>query len=180
MNFQVLLPILLFAAMGACVIAVTWRVVVAAGEARRTAQATRIASDVAHRADVCLTRLATDLDDLRHRRRPLAESATGAVDAIVAETNGLLDEAREAERRSRSKAVARLVAELERAVRALQLVEYGRGIVDAGRDTRGEGDQAMKRGYLEVVHARDAIRERGDELRRESAPASVLGAVDHR
>lgn len=180
MNLQVLLPIGLFLAMGVIVVAATWRIVVAGGEARRMSQAVGVASDVAHRADTCLTRLAADLDDLRHRRRPLSESATGSLGSIIAETNGLLDEAREAERRSRSKAAGRLVADLERGVRALKLIEYGRGIVEGGRDQRGEGDQAMKRGYLEVLHVRDAIRERDAELRLESSPASVVRALDHR
>ena len=52
-----------------------------------------------------------------------------------------------------------IVAELERAQRALQMIEHGRAIQasarSGGRDV--EAQTAIKRGYLNVLHAREAI-----------------------
>ena len=52
-----------------------------------------------------------------------------------------------------------IVAELERAKRALQMVEHGRSIqVSARAGSRElEAQTAIKRGYLNVLHAREAI-----------------------
>jgi hypothetical protein len=52
-----------------------------------------------------------------------------------------------------------LMNELERSVRALQMVEHGCTILSAARsDVRApEGQTSIKRGYLNLLHARDAI-----------------------
>jgi hypothetical protein len=52
-----------------------------------------------------------------------------------------------------------IVAELERASRALDMVEHGRSIMASAR-VRGreiEAQTAVKRGYLNLLHAREAI-----------------------
>ena len=52
-----------------------------------------------------------------------------------------------------------IVAELERAARALEMIEHGRGIQAAARSggREIEAQTAIKRGYLNVLHAREAI-----------------------
>jgi hypothetical protein len=52
-----------------------------------------------------------------------------------------------------------LVAELERAGRALQMIEHGRSIQASARSggREIEAQTAIKRGYLNVLHAREAI-----------------------
>lgn len=52
-----------------------------------------------------------------------------------------------------------LMGELERAVRALEMVEHGCTILSAARsEVRApEGATSIKRGYLNLLHARDAI-----------------------
>jgi hypothetical protein len=52
-----------------------------------------------------------------------------------------------------------LVGELERASRAIEMVEHGCSILSAARsDLRApEGQTSIKRGYLNILHARDAI-----------------------
>jgi len=54
-----------------------------------------------------------------------------------------------------------IVHELERAGRALELVEHGCALYDTGRRLeRGtEADTAVKRGYLNLIHARESIAE---------------------
>ncbi|HXG40826.1 MAG TPA: hypothetical protein VNJ28_07780, partial [Candidatus Limnocylindrales bacterium] len=64
--------------------------------------------------------------------------------------------------------VAAIVAELERAGRALEMVEHGRSILASAR--RGgrelEAQTSIKRGYLNLLHAREAIRRHAAEARR--------------
>ena len=52
-----------------------------------------------------------------------------------------------------------IVAELERAGRALQMIEHGRAIQASARSggREIEAQTAIKRGYLNVLHAREAI-----------------------
>jgi hypothetical protein len=51
------------------------------------------------------------------------------------------------------------VAELERAGRALEMVEHGRSIQASARSggREVEAQTSIKRGYLNVLHAREAI-----------------------
>jgi hypothetical protein len=58
-----------------------------------------------------------------------------------------------------------IVGELERARRALEMVEHGRAIQVSGRaGARAlEAQTAIKRGYLNVLHAREAIIRHGAE-----------------
>ena len=66
-----------------------------------------------------------------------------------------------------------MVAELERAKRALQMIEHGISIqVSARAGARElESQTAIKRGYLNVLHAREAVARHG-------AQAAALVAVD--
>jgi hypothetical protein len=62
-----------------------------------------------------------------------------------------------------------LVDALERAVRALELVRHGlapTGSRDTGPSHQLEAQTAVKRGYLELLHARDALAERAEGVRR--------------
>ena len=63
-----------------------------------------------------------------------------------------------------SSAVA-LVADLERAQRAIEFVSHGAQLLaDVTGVDRGEGETSVKRGYLNLVHAREAIRERRETI----------------
>ncbi|HUQ79439.1 MAG TPA: hypothetical protein VM427_11295 [Patescibacteria group bacterium] len=52
-----------------------------------------------------------------------------------------------------------IVTELERSARALQMIEHGRAIQTSARNggREVEAQTAIKRGYLNVLHAREAI-----------------------
>ena len=52
-----------------------------------------------------------------------------------------------------------IIAELERTARALEMIEHGRGIQASARSggREIEAQTAIKRGYLNVLHAREAI-----------------------
>ena len=62
----------------------------------------------------------------------------------------------------------RLAEEMGRAARALEMVAHGCATLSAGsggRAREAEGQTAIKRGYLNVLHARDAVVEIGTNLR---------------
>ena len=62
----------------------------------------------------------------------------------------------------------RLAEEMGRAARALEMVAHGCATLSAGsggRAREAEGQTAIKRGYLNVLHARDAVLEIGTNLR---------------
>ncbi|HEY5487224.1 MAG TPA: hypothetical protein VIK06_06210, partial [Candidatus Limnocylindrales bacterium] len=60
---------------------------------------------------------------------------------------------------------AGLVAELDRTERAIELIEHGAEMLsESSFERHGEGETAIKRGYLNLLHAREAIRACGDEI----------------
>lgn len=60
----------------------------------------------------------------------------------------------------------RIVAELERAARAVEVVRHGCSLlgVTAGRPRELEGETSVKRGYLNLLHAREALVTLGVDL----------------
>jgi hypothetical protein len=60
---------------------------------------------------------------------------------------------------------AALAADMERAQRAIDLVAHGGELLaDVSGVDWGEGETSVKRGYLNLVHAREAIRERRETI----------------
>ncbi len=163
MPANVLLPLTWFVAMGCVVLFALWRIVVVGGEARRVAHGYRIASDVAHRADGWIADAAGMIDAMR-RRQVEPEEMASPLAAASAALGALASEVRAGLPRQPSPSMTALVEELDRAQRALELVDYGRGLL-ASADRLGEGETSIKRGYLNLLHARDAIRLRGVEIR---------------
>jgi len=115
--------------------------------------------DLAARVDASLGGAAGQIDAVR--RRTMGPETIG--DTIMAATDAVERYADEA-RSLRGPKTARhiredLVAELERAGRALGMVEHGASILVAAR--RGsrelEAQTSIKRGYLNLLHAREAI-----------------------
>jgi hypothetical protein len=154
-----LLPIAAFIALAAGLVVVfrgTGRIVARTRELDHFKTAVQ---DLAARVDASLGGAARQIDAVR--RRTLGPETIG--DTIVAATDAVeryADEARSlhgpvAARRIRED----LVAELERAERALGMVEHGATIMAAAR--RGsrelEAQTSIKRGYLNLLHAREAI-----------------------
>ncbi len=80
-------------------------------------------------------------------------SASEAVERYTAEARALQPPPRTGEIRDQ------IVAELERAARALQLTEHGCSILASARagSRELEAQTAVKRGYLNLLHAREAI-----------------------
>jgi multidrug efflux pump subunit AcrB len=170
MSVGVLLPLVAFFVMGVVVVAALWRVMVVGGELRRQEQRARAAVDIACRAEASLAELCAVVDELR-RRRSTPESAAPS---LRASADALREYAQEADATARKEpgpeVGTSLVAEIERARRAVDLVEHGRQMMLEGSvDDLGEGETEVKRGYLNLLHAKDAIRVRGQQIARETS-----------
>jgi len=77
-------------------------------------------------------------------------------------------------------AAARIVEELDRAGRAVETVRHGCVLlgVEAGRPRELEGETSIKRGYLNLLHAREALTSLAEGLRQGRAEAG--GWYSHR
>lgn len=180
MSTGVLLPLLIFAALGLPIFALLWRVFVVGGELRRDAQYGRAAKDLAHRADWSLGELSEVVDDLR-RRRVGPEASAASLQASAEALQRYAVEALAIDKHTPHAEGTSLFAEIERAQRAVELIEFGRGLMLDPHADDTEGETSVKRGYLNLLHARDAIRLRGDEIAVAAAkppgppPTNVLG-----
>jgi hypothetical protein len=74
-----------------------------------------------------------------------------------------------------------IVNELERAARALEMIEHGRSIQASARSggREVEAQTAIKRGYLNVLHAREAIAHQARDAA-ELTPAETARAAQRR
>jgi hypothetical protein len=158
-QFIFLLPILAFIALAAGVIVVfrgTGQIAARTRELQRFRDAVK---DLASRTDTLLGAAAGQIDAVRHQ-----QAEPESISVMVAETAEALEhfgeEARSWSPPRHAKTVRDdIVAELERAVRAIGMVRHGTDILASPR--RGAPDQeaqmSIKRGYLNLVHAREAI-----------------------
>jgi hypothetical protein len=134
--------------------------------AGRFIAATRDVERFRRQADDLTTRIETSLGQICARVDAVRRGQVGAdalADDIAASLDAVgryADEAR-ALRPPRDGAPIRdeIVAELERAGRALQMIEHGRSIQASARSggREVEAQTSIKRGYLNVLHAREAI-----------------------
>jgi len=173
MEIAVLLPVIAFMALMAGLVVVfrrTERIVARTREVEAFRLAVR---DLAARIDVSLDGATGRIDAVRHHVLPpaaLAETLTAATEAV----ERYLEEARALMPPSQATAIrSAIVVDLERAGRALAMVEHGATIlVTVRRGNRElEGQTSIKRGYLNLLHAREATA-------RHAALAEDLDATD--
>ncbi len=154
-----LLPILAFVALAAGLAVVfrrTGSIVARTREAENFRSSVR---DLAARIDASLGGAAHRIDQVRHHElTPDAISetllvASDAVDRYLAEARALRVPSSSVDIRDD------LVAQLERAGRALATVEHGATIMSTirGGARELEAQTSIKRGYLNLLHAREAI-----------------------
>lgn len=166
---RVVLPLVIFFGMGALTVWMLWRVVVAGGRARRNTASGFAAAGIADRAETSLAELLVIVDEVR--RRKIEPQDAGA--NLSASSEALSRYAQEAAALSRSgpwaTTAAALIADMDRAQRAIDLVAHGGELLaDVTGVGWGEGETSIKRGYLNLIHAREAIREHREQI--------VLGA----
>lgn len=155
----ILLPIMAFIALAAGL------VVVFRGSGRIAARTRELQTfkdtvkELTFRTDTLLGAAADQIDRVRHMQAgpdAIRETVTEATETL--ERYG--DEAKAWSGPRRAQAIRDdLVGELERAIRALGMVEHGANMASSGR--RGsrdlEAQTSIKRGYLNLIHAREAI-----------------------
>ena len=164
MTAAVLLPLAVFFALGVPIVVLLWRILVAGGELRRNAQYGRAALDLARRADASLAELAVAVDDLR-RRKAGPESSAASLGACAEALRRYAGEADVVDKHVPDPNGASMRIEIERAQQAVELIEHGRQLMlESAVESIAEGERSVKRGYLNLMHARDAIRSRGAEI----------------
>jgi len=127
---------------------------------------------LAERIDASLGVAVTRVDAVRRHRVGAGEIAADLATAASA-LEGYADEARQLPHPPRRiDPRARLAAELERAGRAIGTVEHGCGILVAGggRTSELEAQTAIKRGYLNLIHAREAVSRLASEVAADVSP----------
>ena len=165
MSSSVLLPLIVFCALALPILFLLWRVFVVGGELRREAAYGRAVLDIARRVDVSLTELGELIDELRRRKA----NPEASVDSLRAAAEALRRYAREAEQVDRhtlqTVGSPTFASEIERAQRAVDLIEHGRTLMLEPREEgQAEGETAVKRGYLNLLHAREAVKSRAREI----------------
>jgi hypothetical protein len=169
MDWIILLPIFAFVALAAGLVVVfrgTGRIVARTREVESFRSAIR---DLTGRVDASLTGAAGRIDLVRHHAlepTALGDTLSAASDAV----GQYLEEAKALHAPKNGTSIREdLVLALERAGRALSTVEHGANILASVRGgTRElEAQTSIKRGYLNLIHAREAISRqavRADEL----------------
>jgi hypothetical protein len=155
----ILLPILAFIALAAGLVVVFRSTARIAARTREIQRFKAAVKDLTSRADTLLAATASQIDAVRHHQAGPEAISQAVADAT--ETLGRFgDEARAWSAPRRAQAIRDdLVGELERAVRALGMVEHGADMIASSRrGTREiEAQTSIKRGYLNLIHAREAI-----------------------
>jgi hypothetical protein len=156
----VLVPLIAFALL-AVLFAVILRRAGRLLKAMREADSFRSSvADLAARIDISLSGVVERIDAVRRHQLP-----SDAIDEnLAAATEAVRRYAEEAQALRAPAALSGqrdgLIAELERAGRALETVVHGAGLLTSrpGAVRELEAQTAIKRGYLNLIHAREAIR----------------------
>jgi hypothetical protein len=162
----IVVPLVAFLIMVVVFVLVARRTGRVVAETREAEAFRRSVEDLALRVDVSLGGIVERIDAVRRHQVPptvIGDDLTVALDALerhATEASNLDGPPSAAGLRTA------LRAELERAQRALLMVEHGCGMLATsrgiGRDT--EGETAVKRGYLNLLHAREAIADYAAEI----------------
>jgi len=154
--FLPVLAFLLLAALFALVLRRAGRFLAATRDVERFR---RQVGDLASRAETSLGQICSRVDAVRRGQLAadqIADDVTASIDAV----GKYADEARGFRPPADGRTIRdEIVAELERAGRALEMIEHGRAIQASARSggREIEAQTAIKRGYLNVLHAREAI-----------------------
>ena len=172
----VLLPVMAFIALAAGLLVVFRGTSRIAARTREIHQFRGGVKDLTARVDAQLESAAARIDAVRHNQAGPEIINQTVVDATEAmERYGEEARALKAPRRAQS-IRDELVADIDRASRALGMVEHGANMLASSR--RGsrelEAQTSIKRGYLNLIHAREAIARqalRADDLRIDDGPS---------
>lgn len=159
MDWAIVLPIaafLILAALFGLFLRRAGRLVAATRDVERFRRQT---ADLAARIELSLAEICTRVDAVR-RGQLSSTAVTGDIAASLEAIERYADEGRALRPPRHGDGLRNeIVGELERAKRALEMVEHGVSIQASARagSRELEAQTAIKRGYLNVLHAREAI-----------------------
>jgi hypothetical protein len=154
-----LLALVSFVALALAIVVATRRLGRFAARSRQVDGFRAAIADLARRIGASLDGVAERVDLVRHQSIEATEISDNVVAAIEAVAR-YADELRGLEPPGAGIAIRDAIAtELERAGRALDLVRHGCDILETSRrGTRElEAQTSIKRGYLNLIHAREAV-----------------------
>ncbi len=167
MDPALLIPLVGFVVLVALFATVLQRAGRVVAETREAEEFRRGVGDLAARIDVSLGGALERIDQVRRGKLEadsIAETVAAARDAV----RRYAEEAQALRAPEIATAQhAGLTAELERAGRALEMVEHGcaiLGSVRGGHQREVEAQTSIKRGYLNLLHAREAIVEHAAQI----------------
>ena len=154
-----LIVLAVLALLLAAMVTLAWRVVRWSVRTRSVVGFRSAVADLSTRSEAALARASEVIDAVRRGAAPAVDIAADLGQALTA-TEQLAGEARALRSSSGGEAIrSALIDELERAGRALEMVQHGCGllITARGREHDPEALTAIKRGYLNLVHVREGI-----------------------
>ena len=165
-RWELVLPLVLAALVVLLVVAFVWRASRALARTREVEAFQRHAADLSERLDTTLRELADRVDAVRRHTitppeiEPMVAEATESLDRYLAEADAIAAPAELVPTRDLIR------ADIERAQRAVEMIRHGCELADdrAGRRGELEAQTAIKRGYLNLLHAREESREHLDDL----------------
>jgi hypothetical protein len=166
MPFSIVIPILIFIVLAFVFAVILRRIGVLIAESRETTAFRRSVRDLAGRIDFTLGVIIAKIDALRRQQL----DADALVEPLDTTLETLLAYAEEARHLAGPPIIAAsraaFLSEIERADRALQMVEHGCAILVGANQAQRftEAQTAIKRGYLNVLHAREAIARHVEEI----------------
>ena len=158
-----ILALVAFAALVLAVIVFFRRAGQLLAESREREAFRRSVGDLVERIGTSLEGVTGRIDDVRRQTLP-AEAITPNLEAATDAVRRYAEEARALPARGTTAEVRdAIIADLERAERALQTVDHGCSILASARvgGRELEAQTAVKRGYLNILHAREAILRHG-------------------
>jgi hypothetical protein len=147
----------------------------------RVAETFRVdVEDLARRVEVSLAAVSDRIDVVRRGAAPAESIGPNLIAALDAVERYSSEAQKLHAPREAGRAHSGMLAEIDRAGRALSMVEHG--VVVKSRGRRGEAgpeaETAIKRGYLNLLHAREAIARHAleaIELAEEASPVRKFG-----
>jgi hypothetical protein len=158
-EWTIVLPIALFLVLGALFLLFLRRAGRLVAVTRDVERFRRQVADLAARIETSLAELCARVDAVRRGQLAapaVVDDLTASIDAV----GKYADEARDLKPPAEAIRIRdEIVAELDRAKRALEMIDHGISIqVSARAGARElESQTAIKRGYLNVLHAREAV-----------------------
>ncbi len=165
MSASGVLNFVVFFGLGVALIVVVVRVLAISAAISGRARRGKRALEVGRSSDEALARVLSIADGLRHRKLDVDAAAVPLAEGVE-QLRGLASAAEAIDRSiGRIHGPTSLAGEIQRAERAAEMVEHGRSMLASGLgDEPGEGETSIKRGYLGLLHARDAIRLRAEDV----------------